>query len=178
MLHDAPALSYAFLLASQYKKSKEIPTVFSALNERVISNIQYYECKVYGHLACHWKKMKQCSYCRRSGHIISECAHQPQRQFESGPRCRVEPRQAALQAQIPLMTLDTSSPHLASMTMTSDQIKDMIQNSDVTSIPCIMGFSCLLSQACLLLFSYLQHSTWWIDSGASNLYEICRTTSW
>lgn len=110
--------------------------------------VQCFECKGYGRLNC--KKKKFCNYCKRNGHIISECTRRPRRK-----------QGHALQAKTNL-SFGSTPPNLS-----PEQIKQMIQSSDATAIASALFAVGITRNSIPTLFTE-QTIPWYIDSGASN----------
>ena len=94
---------------------------------------QYHECKGYGHLAHNCRKKLFCNYCKRTGHVISECTRRPPRRNEQPTK----QGQTAFQAQHSQAGIPN---HDETVAPTPAQIREMI-NTFVASAFTLMGIS-------------------------------------
>ena len=98
------------------------PKFQSKDNEKDMGAVQCFECKGYAHVARNCKKKIFCNYCKRNGHIISECTRCP-------------PRKPGHALQSKTESSSDSPP---------DLIKEMIQtsvNSSIASALSAMGIT-------------------------------------
>lgn len=61
------------------KESKYYSSPYSTNKDNRFSKFQCFGCKKYGHTTSHFKKRNICTYCKKSGDIISECRSRPSR---------------------------------------------------------------------------------------------------
>ena len=153
------------LLTQPAPSSADETTMFTTRGQKP----RFYECKKYGHVAQDCRRKLFCNYCKRNGHVISNCTRRPNkkpdRSTKRGP--------TALQVQQSTL-LDLPSSDTRLVTLTTAQIRETI-NSSVAFAFTSMGISGLSSSTALPAFhsstslsSPVTHSTWFLDSGASN----------
>ena len=131
---------------------------------------QCFECKKYEHVACECKRKLFCNYCKRNGHLISNCRRRPEKKSEQSQKHGPTTLQAQNSNQ-----LDKASSDAGSVILTIAQIQEMI-NSFMASAFTSMGISGLSPSSIAFpafhsstsLSTSITPSTWFLDSGASN----------
>jgi len=101
------------LTQDNFKQDNSAAVAFAAQGKgkgRNMSNIQYYSCKEYRHIANNCRK-KLCNYCKQQCHVIKECPTRPQNH-------RINDFQAVVS--------DNSSTIVASNTLTPEMVQQMI----------------------------------------------------
>ena len=99
--------------------------------------VQCLECKGYGHVAKNCKKTNFYNYCKRNGHINSDCTRRPARKrryYQTRHPAKGPPQGNRNQITLLAQTTDADAASPDAMSLTPEQIRDMIQSSVQSSV--------------------------------------------